>query len=213
LLKDLMGKDLVEGHGGVKLNVTAAGATVGAMRRSLGGGASLALRDGAVHGINIVQRLRDVKSALSGGSTQIQAASSADKTDFSELTASFSIKNGVATNNDLQAKSPLLRVSGAGIIDIGAGALDYTVQASVVGTLAGQGGSELVNLNGVTIPVHLSGPFTALSYQLDWGSLARQTAKSKAAEKLRNLLGDKLKQGGQSPAPNLGEALKNLLGK
>jgi len=46
-------------------------------------GASLALRDGAVHGINIVQRLRDVKSALSGGSTQIQAASSADKTDFS----------------------------------------------------------------------------------------------------------------------------------
>ena len=213
LLKDLMGKDLVEGHGGVKLNVTAAGATVGAMRRSLGGGASLALRDGAVHGINIVQRLRDVKSALSGGSAQIQAARSADKTDFSELTASFSIKNGVATNNDLQAKSPLLRASGAGIIDIGAGALDYTVQASVVGTLAGQGGSELANLNGVTIPVRLSGPFTALSYQLDWGSLARQTAKSKAAEKLRNLLGDKLKQGGQSPAPNLGEALKNLLGK
>jgi len=83
----------------------------------------------------------------------------------------------------------------------------------VVGTLAGQGGSELANLNGVTIPVRLSGPFTALSYQLDWGSLARQTAKSKAAEKLRNLLGDKLKQGGQSPAPNLGEALKNLLGK
>jgi len=130
------------------------------MRRSLGGGASLALRDGAVHGINIVQRLRDVKSALSGGSTQIQAASSADKTDFSELTASFSIKNGVATNNDLQAKAPLLRASGAGIIDIGAGALDYTVQASVVGTLAGQGGSELANLNGVTIPVRLSGPFT-----------------------------------------------------
>jgi AsmA protein len=213
LVKDLMGKDLIQGHGGVKLNVTAAGATVGAMRRSLGGGASLALRDGAVHGINIVQRLREVKSALAGGPAQIQAVSSSDKTDFSELTASFSIKNGVASNNDLQAKSPLLRVSGAGIIDIGAGALDYTVQASVVETLAGQGGSELANLRGVTIPVHLSGPFTALSYQLDWGSLARQSAKSKAAEQLRNLLENKLKQGGQSPAPNLGEALKNLLGK
>jgi AsmA protein len=214
LLKDLMGKDILEGHGGVKLNVETGGATVGAMRRALGGSASLALRDGAVHGINIAQKLRDVKSALSGVPSQTQAANSAEKTDFSELTGSFSIKNGVATNNDLQAKSPLLRVNGAGTIDIGAGALDYTVQASVVGTLAGQGGAELSGLRGVTVPVHLSGPFTALSYQLDWGSLARQAAKAKAVEQLQNLLGNKLKQGDQSPAQkNLGDALKNLLGK
>ena len=214
LLKDLMGKDILEGHGGVKLNVETGGATVGAMRHALGGSASLALRDGAVHGINLAQRLRDVKSALSGVPSQTQAASSAEKTDFSELTGSFSIKNGVATNNDLQAKSPLLRVNGAGTIDIGAGALDYTVQAAVVGTLAGQGGAELSSLRGVTVPVHLSGPFTALSYQLDWGSLARQAAKTKAVEQLQNLLGSKLKQADQSPAQkNLGDALKNLLGK
>jgi len=94
LLKDLMGKDIVEGHGGVKLNVTTAGAAVGAMRRALAGSASLALRDGAVHGINIAQKLRDLKMALAAGSVQTQAASSAEKTDFSELTASFSIRNG-----------------------------------------------------------------------------------------------------------------------
>jgi AsmA protein len=214
LLKDLMGKDILEGHGGVKLNIATAGATVGAMRRALGGSASLALRDGAVHGINIAQMLRDVKSALSGGASQPQAASSAEKTDFSELTATFSIRNGVATNSDLQAKSPLLRVNGAGSIDIGASTVDYTVQASVVGTLAGQGGGELSNLRGVTVPVHLSGPFTALSTQPDWGSLARQTAKAKAAEQIQNLIGSKLKQGDQSPAQkSLGDALKNLLGK
>ena len=211
LLKDLLGKDLLDGHGGVKLNVTTAGATVGAMRRALGGSASLALRDGAVHGINIAQKLRDLKTALAAGSAQTQAASSAEKTDFSELTGSFSIKNGVATNSDLQAKSPLLRVNGAGTIDIGAGALDYTVQAAVVGTLAGQGGAELASLRGVTVPVHLSGPFTALSYQLDWGSLARQAAKAQAAEQVKNLLGNKLKQGGQSQS--VGDVLKNLLGK
>jgi AsmA protein len=213
LLSDLMGKELLDGHGGVRLNVTTAGATVGAMRRALGGSASLALRDGAVHGINIAQKLRDVKAVLGGGTTQTQAANTAEKTDFSELTGSFAIKNGVATNNDLQAKSPLLRLNGAGTIDIGAGALDYTVQASVVGTLAGQGGGDLANLQGVTIPVHLSGPFTAMSYQLDWGSLARQAVKAKATERLKNLLGNKL-QGGQSPGqPNLGDALKSLLGK
>ncbi|HEX4584651.1 MAG TPA: AsmA family protein [Burkholderiaceae bacterium] len=213
LLKDLMGKDILEGHGGVKLNIATAGPSVGAMRRALGGSASLALRDGAVHGINLAQKLRDVKSVLSGGSSQTQAASSAEKTDFSELTATFSIKDGVATNRDLEAKSPLLRVNGAGTIDIGASALDYTVQASVVGTLAGQGGSELSSLRGVTVPVHLSGPFTSLSYQLDWGSLARQAVKAKAADRIKNLIGGKLKQGDQSSGQNLGEALKNLLGK
>jgi AsmA protein len=213
LLKDLIGKSLLEGHGGVKLNVTTAGPTAGAMRRALAGTASLALRDGAVHGINIAQKLRDLKATLSTGSVQTQPASSAEKTDFSELSGSFSIKNGVATNSDLLAKSPLLRVNGAGTIDIGAGALDYTVQAAVVGTLAGQGGADLSSLRGVTLPVHLSGPFTALSYQLDWGSLARQAVKTKAAEQIKNLLGNKLRQDGQSPAPNLGDTLKNLLGK
>jgi AsmA protein len=171
-----------------------------------------------VHGINLAQKLREVKSALSGGSlaslgsSQTQAASSTEKTDFSELTGSFVIRNGVATNNDLQAKSPLLRLNGAGTIDIGAGALDYTVQASVVGTLAGQGGGDLASLRGVTVPVHLTGPFTALSYQLDWGSLARQAVKSQATEQVKNLIGGKLKQGQQSPGQNVGDALKGLLG-
>jgi AsmA protein len=213
LLKDLSGKDLLDGHGSVKLDITTAGPTVGATRRALGGTASLALRDGAVRGINIAQELRDLKTTLSGGSSYTEAANSAQKTDFSELSASFSIKDGVATNNDLQAKSPLLRLGGAGIIDIGAGSMDYRAQASVVGTLAGQGGGELANLRGVTIPVHLSGPFTALSYQLDWGSIARQAVQKTATEQVKNLIGGKLKQGGQSPGSNIGDALKGLLGQ
>ena len=129
------------------------------------------------------------------------------------MTASFSIKDGVAGNHDLLAKSPLLRVNGAGDIDVGAGVLDYTAQATVVGTLAGQGGADLSSLQGLTIPVHLSGPFTALSYQLDWSSIARQAAASKATERLKTLLGNKLNQGGQSSGSNVGDALKGLLGK
>jgi AsmA protein len=208
LVKDLTGRDLIEGQGGLKLDIATSGPTVGAMRHALGGSASLALHDGAIRGINIVQKLRDLKSALSTGAAQSGAADETQKTDFSELTATFSIKNGVATNNDLLASSPLLRVNGAGIIDIGAGALDYTVQASVVETAAG-----LSDLRGVAFPVHLSGPFAALSYRLDWNSLARQAITTKAGEQLKNLLSNKLKKGAQPSNPNLGDALKGLLGK
>jgi AsmA protein len=213
LVKDLTGRDLIEGHGGVKLDITTAGSTVGAMRHALGGSASLGLHDGAIRGINIAQKLRDVKAALAGGAAQTGAADENQQTDFSELTATFTIKNGVATNNDLQAKSPLLRVNGAGTIDIGAGALDYTVQASVVATPGAQGGGDLAGLRGVTVPVQLSGPFASLSYRLDWNALARQAAKAKVGEQLKNLLGGKLKQGAQTPDQNLSDTLKSLLGK
>jgi len=213
LLKDLMGKDILEGHGNVKLDITTLGPTVGALKRALGGTASLALRDGAVRGINIAQKLRDFKSALGGGSSQTQAANASDKTEFSEFSASFDIKKGVATNNDLLAKSPLLRLGGAGTIDIGASTIDYTAQVSVVGTLAGQGGSDLSSLHGVTVPIHLSGPYSALSYRLDWGSVAGQALKNKATDRIKELLGNKVKQGGSSSDGNLGNALKGLLGK
>jgi AsmA protein len=213
LLQDLLGKQLLDGHGDVKLNVATEGPTVGAMRRALDGTASLALRDGAVHGINIAQKLRDLKATFSTQPATRQAAETDQKTDFSELSASFTIRNGVASNNDLLGKSPLLRLAGDGTIDIGAGALDYTVKATVVGTLAGQGGGDLAKLQGVTVPVHLTGPFAALSYQLDWGSIATQAAKNQAADKLKGLLGGKLKQGPGTPGSKLGDALKGLLGK
>jgi AsmA protein len=213
LLKDQMGKEILDGHGQVKLNVTTDGPTVGALRHALDGTASLALRDGAVHGINIAQKLRDLKGTFSGGAAPAQAADAADKTDFSELTASFVIRKGVATNNDLLAKSPLLRLGGAGTIDIGAASLDYTVKATVVATLAGQGGSDLSQLNGVTLPVHLTGPFAAMSYQLDWSAVAAQAVKSKAADKVKSLLGDKLKQGKGTDPGKITDTLKGLLGK
>jgi len=212
LLKDQVGKETLDGHGEVKLDITTDGPTVGALRKALDGTASLALRDGAVHGINVAQKLRDLKSTFSGGgTTPAQAADASEKTDFSEMTASFVIRKGVATNNDLLAKSPLLRLGGAGTIDIGAGSLDYTVKATVVATLAGQGGNDLSQLNGVTLPVHLTGPFAAMSYQLDWSSVATQAIKSKAADKVKSLLGDKLKPG-KDPS-KITDALKGLLGK
>ena len=55
---------------------------------------------------------------------QTQKADKAQKTDFSELTATFKIANGVARNNDLSLKSPLLRVGGEGDINIGEDSLN-----------------------------------------------------------------------------------------
>lgn len=187
LMKDLADKDLLEGRGNVALDVTSHGDSVPAMKKALAGTASLSLKDGAIKGINLAQSMRDIKGKL--GSLQgkaegtTQKAKAGDKTDFSELTASLKIANGVAHNDDLSMKSPFLRLTGAGDIDIGGGQMNYLAKATAVGSSAGQGGKDVDKLKGVTVPVRVTGPFDALSYKLELGDLAADMAKAKLEEK------------------------------
>jgi len=183
LMKDAVDKDLLEGRGNVALDVTTHGDTVGAMKKALAGSASLALKDGAVKGINLAQTFRDLKSKFSSKQDAVQQAKAGDKTDFSELTGSFRIASGVAHNDDLAAKSPFLRLAGAGDIDIGNGQMNYLAKASVVANATGQGGQGLEHLKGLTVPVRVSGPFEKLSYKLELSGLATEAVKAKVEEK------------------------------
>src|SRR5437667_2220055 len=174
LLRDVAQQDRLEGKGNVALELAAAGATAGALTRSLSGAAKVRLRDGAIKGIDIAGLLRKARAAA--GRQSGQTAGSKDKTDFSELSASFSIKNGVAHNEDLDVKSPLLRIGGSGDIDIGRSAINYVVKASVVGTAS------------LTVPVKLSGPLDAMKYEVDYRAVAGDLAKSRIGDKVRDRL-------------------------
>lgn len=205
LMKDAVDKDVIEGRGSVALDVTARGATVGAMKKALAGSASLSLKDGAVKGINLAQSLRELKAKFSGAQDAVQQAKQTDKTDFTELTASFRIAGGVAHNDDLSAKSPFLRLAGSGDIDIGNENVNYLANASVVATAGGQGAKDLQYLKGVTVPVRVTGPFDKISYKIEFGDLARQAAKARVEEKtkdVRQKLQDKLQ-----------DSLKGLFGR
>jgi AsmA protein len=188
LVKDAAGRDAVEGHGNIALDVTAAGATVNAMKKALAGTARVALRDGALKGINLTEALRKTRAAFGSRSAQQQPSDTAQRTDFTEMTASFVIKNGVAHNDDLEVKAPVLRIGGAGDIDVGNSRLNYVAKATVVATSKGQGGADLDHLAGLTIPVKLAGPFDAPRYEIDYGAIASQAAKARAQEKVQERL-------------------------
>ncbi|MBI5900636.1 MAG: AsmA family protein [Rhodocyclales bacterium] len=183
LLKDLAGKDLLEGRGNLALDLASRGDSVAAMKKALAGTASLSLKDGAIKGINLAQSLRDIKGKLGSKQDSTQQAKAGEKTDFSELGASLKIANGVAHNEDLSMKSPFLRLTGAGDIDIGGGQMNYLARASVVANSTGQGGQGLEHLKGLTVPLRVSGPFEALAYKLELGSLVSEAAKAKVEEK------------------------------
>lgn len=183
LLRDVMDKDMLEGRGDVSVDVVMKGATAQAMKQTLSGSARMRLRDGAIKGINLARTLRTARASLGGGQDLEQRADQTQKTDFSELSASFRLDKGVAHNQDLLVKSPFLRLTGAGQIDVAAGTIDYVAKTTVVGTSKGQGGKELDELSGVTVPVRLTGPFDNLSYRLEFGQMVTEAAKSKIEEK------------------------------
>ena len=202
LLKDVAGKDLLEGSGRVSADVTTSGASLGALRSNLAGTAALQLRDGAIKGINLARTMRQAKAALSMKQDAVTKARETEKTDFSELSATARIANGVAVSDDLDVKSPFLRLGGAGRFDIGRGTIDYTARATVVAAAAGQDAGELAALRGVTVPVRLTGPFEAIDWKIEWSGVAAAAVEAKVKEKLAAQLGGKLgAKLGLTPAP------------
>jgi AsmA protein len=187
-----------------------------------------------VKGVDLASAVRRVKSLL-GASDVEGSGGTKQQTDFSELTATFAIKNGVAHNEDLNLKSPFLRVTGTGDVNIPASSLDYVVKTAVVGTMAGQGGQEVGDLKGLTVPVRLSGPFDHLKYKVEFSQMVRgatkeqlqagrEALKGAGREKLQELLGGKPQpaqpgQGGEAaqqaapkrPEDQLKDALKGLV--
>jgi len=177
LLKDFMDDDTLSGVGNVQAKITAMGIEPEAAMKTLNGTARFSFANGAIKGFNLAQLLREAKARL--GKKTLPASDEPPKTDFTELSASFNIINGVAKNNDLAAKSPYVRISGQGEIDLPGENINYKVIAKVVNTGKGQGGEELAELRGLSIPVRVSGSFSDPKLKLELSSALKDKTKQK----------------------------------
>ena len=169
LLRDVAQKDVLEGRGDLTADVQTAGPTVAAMKKALSGSARIQMKDGAIKGINLAESARNARAALGGKPAK---ADPSQKTDFSEAGASFNIKNGVAHNDDLKVQSPFLRIGGSGNLDVGNNGIDYLAKATLAATSKGQGGRDVSQVSGVTIPIKLSGALDNPEWHVDYSALA-----------------------------------------
>lgn len=206
LLQDLSGQERLTGRGRFSANLDMRGNSVNAFKRTLGGKLDFNFEDGAVKGFNAAQVIREAKARLSG--KPVPKNSQPEQTDFSELSGSGRITRGVLSNRDLLAKSPFLRVNGAGEINLVKESLDYTIEGVVVNTAKGQGGEGLDELQGVVIPVQLTGPLASPKYTINWEKVLLESQKGKIKEKIQEKLEEKLK-GGKLPG-GLQDKLKGL---
>lgn len=193
LLKDSIGLDRLRGQAGADMQISGAGRSQRELVAALAGKGAFKFENGAIKGINLASLVRNVSTAFLDAQ-----AGRAQETDFSELSGSFTMDKGVMRNNDLSLLAPLLRVGGAGTVDLPRRYVSYKVTPQIASTLEGQGGQA--QTGGVMIPVLIDGPWDALGYKPDLTALL-QDPKG-ALNNLRGVLGN----GQQAPAANGGAA-------
>ena len=197
LLKDLTGKEHVTGTANLTAKMKASGVTSDAIRNSLNGNTSFSFADGAVKGVNIAALIRSAQARLKGRAAP--DSNQATQTDFSAMSGSARVTNGLIKNDDFSLQSPLLRLSGAGQVSLPKETIDYTLTTKIIGSLEGQGGKGLSEVRGVAIPVHVGGTFAKPTYTPDLEAALSGVAREKIdqeldkqKQKLQKKLGDKL---------------------
>ncbi len=134
-------------------DVRATGASPRAAIATLGGTADVLLENGEIVGINVAQMVRTLGGSILNG----WQPSTAEKTDLTQLGATFRIAGGQATTENLRLIGPLVRMGGAGTADLVGKTLNFRVDPRLVLSLQGQGGPE--NPVGLGVPVMVQGPW------------------------------------------------------
>ena len=186
LLADLLGQSLISGTGNLVADLTIAEPFAPNPMSSANGKLEFRFKDGAVHGVDVLGLLRQAAQLLGRGSDEFMNQDPA--TDFSSLIISAVIENGVLSTPKMALKSPYLRITGDGTINLNDSSLDYTIEPVLVSTPAGQGGGGLEKLEGISIPVMLSGTLDQPEWRIDPTQLLLASQRGQLGESATQLL-------------------------
>lgn len=200
LLQGLADFDRLDGRMQAKISVRSSGTSQRAIMSNMAGTAFVVFQDGAIRGLNVAQMIRSLTaSTLSGWQDSAEKA-----TDLSQLSASFRIDKGQAQTTDLNLVGPLVKMTGAGTIDLGTKQIGFRVEPKLVMTTEGQG--RLTDPVGLGIPVMIEGPWgSPRIYPEMQGILDNPDAAYARLKQMgKGLFGEK--------GAGIGAAIGNLLG-
>jgi AsmA protein len=165
LLGTLAGFDSLTGTGQFKVSAQSSGTSIDAIVQAIDGEVSTSLSDGVVKGLNVAALVRSassLKQAIATGSIQElnfgEALSQNAETDFSSFNTVLKVNNGVANVDVMKLLSPILGVDGTGQINLAGQSMDLRLATSVDKSAQGQG--SVVQLNGIPVPIRISGAWT-----------------------------------------------------
>ena len=194
LLRDFAGYDRLTSLASMRVKLLSSGNSMQALASRLKGEGGINAGPGEIIGFDLLGMLRTLDTSYRGRQ---------NKTIFTSIKGSYTIRNGVLKNSDLVFNSPLLTAGGTGHIDIGKRLIDYRITPLTYG---GKTAGKL------SVPVLLSGTWDHINVHPDLnGALKADLAnkRAKAEADLRKKAKKAVKEGLQK---SLGDALKRLGG-
>jgi AsmA protein len=196
LLRDAAGFDRLSATGAFDIAVTGRGHSQRELVGALNGRGDFRFTNGVIKGFDLGAMVRNVESAFGAGGGQ---------TEFSQLTGTFTITNGILKNNDMDLQAPVIHATGAGTADLPRRTVDYRVKPL---------NTQIANVNLAGLAIAVEGPWDDLHYRPDLSSGAVQGI----GKALEGLVPGQPGQPGQPGAPGSkpgaipGDALKGLFG-
>lgn len=181
LFQDLINKSQLQlaGLATLNLNISTQANTADGLIRNLNGQGHFNLDQGALKGVNLSYWIALGKALLKH---EVTPKNTGSDTPFDKFNGSFTINQGIVSNNDLIITSGRLRVNGKGVLNLPLQQINYELQAQ---PMLADGSPE-----GIAIPIRISGPLQHISISLILDQLSVDIIK----EKLKGKLGDTLKK-------------------
>ena len=193
LIEARTGQENLSGQLNAQFTGTARGPDTDTLIKNLAGNASVELVDGVYQGVDLWHEIRDRRARLTGGTPPPAPAD--PHTDISEFSGTGTFADGVMHNDDFKMKIPFLRMNGVGDLDMLESTVDYRLNAQVVGAPRFDDGEVLDDLEGLILPIVVTGPADAPDISVDFAALAASIANKKLQDSLqKKLLGDTDKQ-------------------
>jgi AsmA protein len=211
LVRDLMKKDVIEGAVKADMDIRMEGDDADRIKRTLNGKGDLLFNDGAIVGIDLAGMVRNVQATFG----LAEKGAEKPRTDFSELHAPFTIKDGLVHTPQTSMNSPLLRVLVAGDAHLVKESLDFRVEPKVVTTIKGQGDTK--QRSGIMVPVLISGTFSEPKFRPDLEGMLKKGIEEGISDpsKLKDMFKSegKGKGGSEDSKKEVKGMLKGLFGK
>ncbi len=210
LLRDLKREGRLTGTGNLTVDLNSRGGSRQDFIQGMSGQASLRVAKGYLHGFDLERAIQRAEAGIRGNAGP-PTAEGPEQTEFRDLQATAQIERGIVQTQDLQATSGYFKAKGKGSIDLPRDDLDFDFEARVVNAPADR---PIKEIEGLPIPIHISGNLRSPEWRLDPTPLVRELAKRRLEQELGRGDGNRLQQlEERSGIRGLEKGLKSLLGR
>jgi AsmA protein len=207
LLVDVLKKDFLEGSLKAKVDLGMQGDDPVVIKKTLSGGGDLLFKNGAIKGINLDGMVHNIKTAFG----LAVKGENTPRTDFSELHAPFSLKDGIFNTADTTLVSPLIRLKASGDADLIKERFDFRLEPKLVATLKGQGDTN--KRSGIMVPVVVTGTFSSPEFRPDLQGMLKQELKNRLPDLQKEFKGRESSKEGSKSVEEQVKGILKMFGK